>query len=234
MNKEKILSKGYRKHINLDEVLAFNFVRSYREGNIGHLNFVVVDNRKMPIFSFNLEINHLSNGEYNGFSNAVEDTRTISYKLFTCAQNGNWFPSYDVYKLQELFIDEDSVKIFLNVISSKMHKQLKEYLDVLDFFSLQTKEDYLIDYHEIEKYIFDIKKTYMQYLEEQNYFMIDRIFDFITSSQVVVLDDCDKDTLKKWKSKGAYMVWLMERQKEMIITYNNEELSVLQNVNIKY
>ena len=30
------------------------------------------------------------------------------------------------------------------------------------------------------------------------------------------------------------MVWLMERQKEMIITYNNEELSVLQNVNIKY
>ena len=74
----------------------------------------------------------------------------------------------------------------------------------------------------------------MQYLEEQNYFMIDRIFDFITSSQVVVLDDCDKDTLKKWKSNGAYMVWLMERQKEMIITYNNEELSVLQNVNIKY
>lgn len=128
--------------------VSINKTRSYRDGNLMMLNFVISDRKNQPIFSINSELGRSNKYTPTTMTKAMGEDLIHTYiyerqyMLFLSAYSGKWFGNAPAEKVMNYMREDELYEDFLTFFYRQMIIQMIECTDKLDFFSLQKKEEY--------------------------------------------------------------------------------------------
>lgn len=128
--------------------VSINKTRSYRDGNLMMLNFVISDRKNQPIFSLNGELGRSNKYSPTTMTKAIGEDLIHTYiyerqyMMFLAAYSGKWFGNAPAEKVVNCMREDGLYEDFLKFFYKQMITQMIECTNKLDFFSLQKKEEY--------------------------------------------------------------------------------------------
>lgn len=139
----------YKRNIDFDNVVRLNKTRSYRDGNLMYLNYEIIDRWEKLIFSIDLcLLNDVK--EFDDYLICMKKNmaKLNGFRYNMCIYNhmliNKWF---DVSKFNEDGINESLMEYILKGVVEQSYMIYRE----LDFYSLQTKEEFEIEKSKIKE-----------------------------------------------------------------------------------
>lgn len=223
------LDRHVIENIDTDRVVAINKYRSYRDGDLMHLNFVILDKQYTSIFSIEVDTNRYADSDEISMAVAGYDFdfECISNKLYIHAKNREWFGSMDAVKVMNKLNDTQMGISFIGYIGFELLRQASELVESLDFFSLQTKEEYEVHENKINEFISTLRNVLLKKIEDKQ---MDSLMSmlFYMGKEVPILTAHYREFLHDELHEGNLYVWLMERQIDLYIDIAYKEASLLE------
>lgn len=228
------LGKNITSNINLLAPTAINKTRSYKiDGNNAVLNFALVDKTGEQIFSINGQFNKKYLNTYtimNGFNDFNDDGEydfdIIAAEIFNFACRKKWYPDKTDHEVAEI-IDRDTADDLLTYYFTLLPIVVKEFINRLDFNTLQTKEEF----EKKEAIIKGSSENLKNKLHEmksrkddekaQNTvtFYLSKILD----GEIVVPKEWDVESPELKKNQVDYASWIYEENLIMVMKFGQEE-----------
>ena len=197
----------YKRNIDLDNVVRLNKTRSYRDGNLMYLNYEIIDRWEKLIFSFDLCIlNDIKEfDEYLIYiKNNIAKLNSIRYNMsiYNHMIVNKWFDRNE-YKDGE--INESLIEYILKGVVEQSYMIYRE----LDFYSLQTKEEFEIEKNKIRetstKMISYIEDCFNSNDEDKHSLAIQLINVVLSKIEVFNIEDSyDKEHLSWLQENNVY------------------------------
>ena len=229
----QILDKTIAKQFDLMVPVCFNSARSYRDGNLMWLNFSVVDKEKEHVFAIAGEfcrgniseetiVDILNDPEMHNF----DDMDELAFKLYSFALNHEWYPKLKYTEVSDK-IDDTTVALLFNYLSVSIPAAIKAFIDRnLDFFSLQTKEEYekkeaIINAssEKLKGKIMDLFETRKDEDMRMGVYVASQIFH---GAAMVPLDWGKEMDKELEKNTPGYVSWISDTNLEMIYRFPEE------------
>lgn len=217
------MDKHITKNINLNNLVRMNPKRSYREGNLMQLNYQIIDAEGAFIFSISFDTDRFANDEEidRVVSKYKYEINYLAFKLCIHANNRGWFSLLDMYGICKKFANPTSMQEFIDYIGEYMIAQVVEDVHNLDFFSLQTKEEYEVHYKKIEEFIADTRGLLLQKANEKKYGDLNELMNCIADEEIP-LNTYWGEYLAEELADQDYLDWINERQLELTIYISDE------------
>lgn len=217
------LDKNIIKSVNLNKIVKLDDARSYREGNLMNLTFEVVDKDENGIFSFVFESDRFVNTELTNIADTINQSKdgknfSISNclcKMFIWSCENGVYPKSEVFTTMSKFKKSSIFYDFMEYVSYDLFSQVGTIIDNLDFFSLQTKEEYMKDEKIINEYVYYWQDRLLDEYEED---ALIRFFNYICDGYTPV-DNYWKELFNnayKYIIEGKYDCWLEDACKEIV------------------
>ena len=229
------LDKNITDHINLLCPVALNKVRSYRDGNLMLLNFSVIDSKGEQLFSISAEMSrYASDGD--SIMEAVNDPEMGNFDAFELAnflyyhaQKNNWYPDLSKEELQKKF-NQNLVDAVLAYYSATTVLAMQNIIENLDFFSLQTKEEFEIRNRAMIQGRDDLEKRLVETVKEANEQNSEEAkmhayvtFSLIKNAAVLVPQDWGEEMQKDFKENmPEYSAWFKEEYQRMFCHFSEK------------
>lgn len=218
------LDKHITRNIDLHDLIALNHSRSYRDGNLMHLNYIIIDKACEPIFSIEFDCDrYVSKEDIMNIICAYQfGKKDLSYKLFVHASNRDWFPRLDVMALSKKLDKPNIAKDFINYIGLELFRQISRDVEELDFFSLQTKEEYNVHAKKIDELMADTKGLLLQKVREKKFEDFSRLINTMCEEHVPLNEYWD-EYLNYELNNVQCLCWILELQLELVLNISNED-----------
>lgn len=212
------LDKNIINHLNLNQIVKLDNTRSYREGDLMYLTFEIIDKNEDSILSFVFESDRFAKTDLMSVADCVNNSKdghnfNVQYslcKILFWALANNLYPNLSVEEVKNRLADVSVFGNFILYMAQDLFSQVASIVKHLDFFSLQTKEEYAEDEKLVDEYLDSLKKNMLDGSMPLDYSLKEGF-----SKQYKILDD------KKYES------WLGECYKEALINLVIEEVSAL-------
>lgn len=228
------LGKNITNNINLLAPTAINKTRSYKiDDRKAVLNFALVDKTGEQIFSINGQFDKKYLDTYtiiNGFNDFNDDGSydfdIIAAEIFNFACRKKWYPDKTDHEVAEI-ISSDTADDLLSYYFTLLPIVAKEFIDRLDFNTLQTKEEF-------EKKEATIKES-ARNLKDKLHEMKSRTDDkkaqntvifylkHILDGEIVVPKEWDVEGAEYKKNEVDYVSWIHEENLIMVMKFDQEE-----------
>ena len=223
------MDKHITKNLNLDKIVRFNPVRSYREGNLMTLNYSIIDNQEEFIYSISFEANR--NDDDNTIDKIVSDykydSNEIAFKLCIHCNSHDWFSLLDFMGLEKKINRPSFIQEFVNYIGEDMIFQIINDVKDIDFFSLQTKEEYLAHEKRINDFVSFIRAVINQKVKQKKFDESEILVRAIAEEELP-LTKYWEERLKEELEDQRYLDWLNECQQEMIMNIVDDDIEAYQ------
>lgn len=228
------VKKIIKKNIDLNKVVILNKSRSYREGNLMCLNFSIIDKYGNQIFSIAPEFIKNTNEPVAVASAISESFKNFDDKDYqTILRNhiysSNWCKPMKLKKICDSIQNLTLPMAFLSYTLEEVIIQIYDYLKLIDFYSLQTKEEYL----KLEKTIENSSTEFMKTVENnfnknkknENSKIKEIITDIMKKEAI-----CNSDLYAKFSSKQEereIAFWVQEKNTSTMLSFakGNEDLA---------
>ncbi len=209
--------------LKLNSILKLNDIRSYRDGDSLFLNFEVIDKNRVPIFSFAYSCNRFDSNEFiNVRRNILNSKKGRNFNTRECAcKIGLWsmevmlYPGYDEGKPNTKLGKPEVFNDFMSYIFDEMCLQVSNIINHLDFFSLQTKEDYMEEEMLVNEYLACFKESVLDENEDNEEYWDNRL-----DNEFNHLDD------------EKYEFWIKERSREILMDISFKQTPDALDVNL--
>lgn len=228
------LDKHITRNIDLHDLIALNHYRSYRDGNLMHLNYIIIDKDCEPIFSIEFDCDRYVSKEdiMNIICSYQFSKKYVSYKLFVHASNRDWFPRLDVMQLSKKLDKPTIVKDFTNYIGLELFRQISKDVEELDIFSLQTKEEYELHAKKINELMADTKGLLLQKVREKKFEDFGRLINTMCEEHVPLNEYWD-EYLTFELNNVECLCWILELQLELVLNISNEDTELFKQMSIE-
>ena len=212
------LDKNITNHLNLNKIVKLDNTRSYREGNLMYLTFEIIDKNEDAILSFVFESGRFVKVDLMSVADCVNNSKdghnfNVQYslcKILFWALANNLYPNLSTVEVKNRLADVNVFGDFIIYMAQDLFTQVGDIVKHLDFFSLQTKEEYIEDEKIVDEYLDSLKKNMLDGTMPLDYSLKDS-FD----NQYEILNN------KKYES------WIAESYKEALINFVVEGTSAL-------
>lgn len=227
-------TKIIKKNIDLNKIVILNKSRSYREGNLMCLNFSIIDKYGNQIFSIVSEFIKNTDDPVTIASAISESFKNFDDKDYqTILRNhiysSNWCKPMKLKKICDSIQNLTLPVAFLSYTLEKLIIQIYDYIKIIDFYSLQTKEDYL----KLEKTIENSSQEFMKTVEN-NFIKKDK--NGILEAEEIVIDImkkeaiCNSSLFNKFSAKQEeteIAFWVQEKNTDTLLSFakKNDDLA---------
>lgn len=227
-------TKIIKKNIDLNKIVILNKSRSYREGNLMCLNFSIIDKYGNQIFSIVSEFIKNTDNPVTIASAISESFKNFDDKDYqTILRNhiysSNWCKPMKLKKICDSIQNLTLPVAFLSYTLEELIIQIYDYIKIIDFYSLQTKEDYL----KLEKTIENSSQEFMKTVEN-NFIKKDK--NGILEAEEIVIDImkkeaiCNSSLFNKFSAKQEeteIAFWVQEKNTDTLLSFakKNDDLA---------
>lgn len=227
-------TKIIKKNIDLNKIVILNKSRSYREGNLMCLNFSIIDKYGNQIFSIVSEFIKNTDDPVTIASAISESFKNFDDKDYqTILRNhiysSNWCKPMKLKKICDSIQNLTLPVAFLSYTLEELIIQIYDYIKIIDFYSLQTKEDYL----KLEKTIENSSQEFMKTVEN-NFIKKDK--NGILETEEIVIDImkkeaiCNSSLFNKFSAKQEeteIAFWVQEKNTDTLLSFakKNDDLA---------
>lgn len=227
-------TKIIKKNIDLNKIVILNKSRSYREGNLMCLNFSIIDKYGNQIFSIVSEFIKNTDDPVTIASAISESFKNFDDKDYqTILRNhiysSNWCKPMKLKKICDSIQNLTLPVAFLSYTLEELIIQIYDYIKIIDFYSLQTKEDYL----KLEKTIENSSQEFMKTVEN-NFIKKDK--NGILEAEEIVIDImkkeaiCNSSLFNKFSAKQEeteIAFWVQEKNTDTLLSFakKNDDLA---------
>ena len=193
------------------------------------LNYSIIDDEENFIYSISFEAdrNDSNDAIYKIVSEYKYDGPTIAFKLCIHCNSNNWFSLLDFMGLEKKINRPSFMQEFIDYIGNDMIFQIVSDVRNIDFFSLQTKEEYLAHEKKIDKFINDTRGLINQKVKQKKFDESEALVRAIAEEKIS-LNKYWENYLKEELEDQRYLDWLNERQQEMIMNIVDDDIEAYQ------